>query len=53
MVFFLNGIGLKEEVMTLERILLQTIRFDLQVEHPYGYLIKYAKSLKGKQNYYS
>lgn len=37
----------KEEVMTLERILLQTIRFDLQVEHPYGYLIKYAKSLKG------
>lgn len=38
---------LKEEVMTLERILLQTIRFDLQVEHPYSYLIKYAKSLKG------
>lgn len=33
--------------MTLERILLQTIRFDLQVEHPYGYLIKYAKALKG------
>jgi hypothetical protein len=33
--------------MTLERILLQTIRFDLQVEHPYSYLIKYAKSLKG------
>lgn len=40
---------LQEEVMTLERILLQTIRFDLQVEHPYGYLIKYAKSLKGIQ----
>ncbi|XP_045482965.1 cyclin-K [Harmonia axyridis] len=37
----------KEEVMTLERILLQTIKFDLQVEHPYSYLIKYAKSLKG------
>jgi hypothetical protein len=37
--------------MTLERILLQTIRFDLQVEHPYGYLIKYAKSLKGKQSF--
>lgn len=34
--------------MTLERILLQTIRFDLQVEHPYSYLIKYAKSLKGR-----
>lgn len=38
---------LQEEVMTLERILLQTIKFDLQVEHPYGFLLKYAKSLKG------
>jgi cyclin K len=37
----------KEEVMTLERILLQTIKFDLQVEHPHGYLFKYAKCLKG------
>ncbi|XP_023936170.2 cyclin-K [Bicyclus anynana] len=37
----------KEEVMTLERILLQTIKFDLQVEHPYGCLLKYAKCLKG------
>ena len=37
----------KEEVMTLERILLQTIKFDLQVEHPYCFLIKYAKCLKG------
>nr|CAD7392762.1 unnamed protein product [Timema cristinae] len=37
----------KEEVMTLERILLQTIKFDLQVEHPYSYLLKYAKCLKG------
>lgn len=33
--------------MTLERILLQTIKFDLQVEHPYNYLLKYAKCLKG------
>ncbi|XP_035219545.1 cyclin-K-like isoform X1 [Stegodyphus dumicola] len=37
----------KEEVMTLERILLQTIKFDLQVDHPYGHLLKYAKCLKG------
>lgn len=36
--------------MTLERILLQTIKFDLQVEHPYSYLIKYAKCLKGELN---
>ena len=34
--------------MTLERILLQTIKFDLQVEHPYALLVKYAKSVKGK-----
>lgn len=40
----------KEEVMTLERILLQTIKFDLQIEHPYGFLLKYAKCLKGDKN---
>lgn len=40
----------KEEVLTLERILLQTIHFDLQVDHPYGYLLKYAKSLKGDKD---
>uniref|UniRef100_A0A673K788 Cyclin-K-like n=1 Tax=Sinocyclocheilus rhinocerous TaxID=307959 RepID=A0A673K788_9TELE len=28
-----------EEVMVLERILLQTIKFDLQVEHPYQFLL--------------
>ena len=39
---------LQEEVMTLERILLQTIKFDLQVEHPYSFLLKYAKCLKGE-----
>ncbi|VDP02854.1 unnamed protein product [Soboliphyme baturini] len=31
----------REEVMTVERILLQTIKFDLQVEHPYQYLLKW------------
>jgi hypothetical protein len=38
-----------KEIMIYERILLQTIKFDLQVDHPYGYLVKYAKSLKGDQ----
>ncbi|KAJ8411799.1 hypothetical protein AAFF_G00154370 [Aldrovandia affinis] len=38
----------KEEVMVLERILLQTIKFDLQVEHPYQFLLRYAKQLKDK-----
>ena len=45
--FALFGDDPKEEVLTLERILLQTINFDLQVDHPYSYLIKYAKSLRG------
>lgn len=38
-----------KELMTYEKILLQTIKFDLQVDHPYGYLLKYAKTLKGDQ----
>ncbi|XP_048585659.1 cyclin-K-like [Nematostella vectensis] len=37
----------KEEVMIYERILLQTIKFDLQVEHPYPCLLKLGKGLKG------
>lgn len=32
--------------MSLERVLLQTIRFDLHVEHPYAYLLQYAKPFK-------
>lgn len=38
----------QEEVMVLERILLQTIKFDLQVEHPYMFLLRYVKQLKGE-----
>lgn len=36
--------------MTLERILLQTIKFDLDVEHPYTFLVKYGNSLKGDKS---
>ena len=32
--------------MTLERILLFTIKFDLQVSHPYKFLLELAKKLK-------
>ena len=42
--------ALQEEVMTLERILLQTIKFDLRVEHPYSYILKYAKNIKGDKD---
>ncbi|XP_004527339.1 cyclin-K [Ceratitis capitata] len=47
--FYSFGEDPKEEVMTLERILLQTIKFDLQVEHPYTFLLKYAKCFRGDQ----
>lgn len=40
-----------KDIMIYERILLQTIKFDLQVDHPYGYLLKYAKTLKGNQDH--
>lgn len=33
--------------MTLESILLQTIKFDLEIDHPYNFLVSYAKCLKG------
>lgn len=45
--FSVFGNDAREEVMTLERILLQTIKFDLQVEHPYALLLKFAKGIKG------
>lgn len=38
---------LEEEIMAIERVLLQTIRFDLHVDHPYEILLKYAKVIKG------
>jgi len=41
------GSNPKEELLTHERILLQTIKFDLQVQHPYFFLLKYAKTLRG------
>lgn len=40
------GADPKEEILTLERILLQTLRFDLEVEHPYPHLITYHKHME-------
>lgn len=37
---------LMDEVISLEKVLLQTLRFDLHVEHPYSFLLKYAKDFK-------
>ncbi|KAK7830932.1 hypothetical protein U0070_018476 [Myodes glareolus] len=38
-----------KKVLVLEKILLQTIQFDLEVKHPYQYLLRYAKQLKGSK----
>ncbi|VDN58029.1 unnamed protein product [Dracunculus medinensis] len=35
-----------EEIMGIERVLLQTIKFDLHVEHPYTFLLQYQKVFK-------
>ncbi|ESO94274.1 hypothetical protein LOTGIDRAFT_215790 [Lottia gigantea] len=45
--FAVFGEDPREEVMTMERILLQTIKFDLQIEHPYSKVLKYAKFVQG------
>ncbi|XP_013398263.1 cyclin-K isoform X2 [Lingula anatina] len=45
--FMVFGEDPKEEVITMERILLQTIKFDLQVDHPYSFLLRFAKGIKG------
>ena len=38
--------------MMYERVLLQTIKFDLQVDHPYAILLKIGKILKGSKKYF-
>lgn len=45
--FYLTFPSHQEEVMMYERVLLQTIKFDLQIEHPYPSLLKFGKALKG------
>ncbi|XP_015118064.1 cyclin-K isoform X2 [Diachasma alloeum] len=39
----------RTEMMTIERILLHTIKFDLLVDHPNNYVPKYAKCLRGSK----
>ncbi|CAH8458668.1 unnamed protein product [Dicrocoelium dendriticum] len=39
----------REEVMAYERVLLKTIKFDLQVTHPYSYLLQFVKRIKGSK----
>lgn len=39
----------RESVMKCESVLLQTVNFEFDIEHPYKYLVKYAKYLKGEK----
>jgi len=41
---------LKEQILVCERILLQTLDFDLTVEHAYRPLLAYVKSIKGTRD---
>mgnify|MGYP001792263146 CR=1 FL=1 len=36
--------------MTMERMLLKTIKFDLQVDHPYKFVLKVAKTFIGDRS---
>lgn len=38
---------LKEQILKCERVLLHTIEFDLSVDHPYQYLVKLVREVKG------
>ncbi|KAI6184747.1 Methyltransferase-like protein [Aphelenchoides bicaudatus] len=40
----------ENDVMDFEKILLHTLRFDLQVEHPYQYLLEYIKIFQMDDN---
>lgn len=39
----------KDIILLHEKILLQTIYFDLNVEHPYSFLLSYAKKMNGSK----
>lgn len=45
--FVQESLELKEKVLQLERVLLQTIAFDLTVEHPYKYILNFVKKING------
>ena len=44
------GADPREEIMALERVLLQTIKFDLQIDHPHDFIVSFVKSLNVAEN---
>ena len=41
---------IRDKVLNYERILLQTLNFDMKVEHPYKYLINDVKNIGGSKD---
>jgi transcription initiation factor TFIIIB Brf1 subunit/transcription initiation factor TFIIB len=41
---------IRDQILLFERIVLQTIAFDLTVEHPYKFLLTYVKTISGDRN---
>jgi len=41
---------LRDKILTHELIVLQTIAFDMTIEHPYKYLLMYVKQIHGNRN---
>jgi cyclin T len=42
--------ALRDNILTHELIVLQTIAFDMTIEHPYKYLLMYVKQIQGNRN---
>lgn len=40
----------RAEILTCEKSLLQTIAFDLTVEHPYKFILTFMKRIKGEKD---
>lgn len=39
----------REKVLQMERIMLQTLGFDLKIEHPYKHLLQFIKKINGEK----
>ncbi|KAF8386436.1 ccnk-1 [Pristionchus pacificus] len=48
-IFRVNLNQLMDDVMSMERVLLQTIKFDFTIDLPYRYIIMYANDFKSKR----
>jgi len=45
-----EGWAIRDKILTHELIVLQTVAFDMTIEHPYKYLLMYVKQIQGNRN---